>query len=199
MTKIAVNRYLVFIKLIFNFADFFSVKVNQADQYQIAFSGLNPGMHQFDFQIGDTFFELVDDAEITGGDVTVNVMMAREERMMDLHLEISGKVRVPCDRCNELIEVDVNGSERLIIKLGDHYYEESEDVQVIPDTAHQFDLSPFLYEYIHLLLPIRRVHPEDKKGNSQCNPDVILKLKELSERHIQDPRWEVLNQLKKKE
>ncbi len=198
-TKIEGNRYLVFIKLIFNFADFFSVKVNQADQYQIAFSGLNPGMHQFDFQIGDTFFELVDDAEITGGDVTVNVMMAREERMMDLHLEISGKVRVPCDRCNELIEVDVNGSERLIIKLGDHYYEESEDVQVIPDTAHQFDLSPFLYEYIHLLLPIRRVHPEDKKGNSQCNPDVILKLKELSERHIQDPRWEVLNQLKKKE
>jgi uncharacterized metal-binding protein YceD (DUF177 family) len=198
-TKIEGNRYLVFIKLIFNFADFFSVKVNQADQYQIAFSGLNPGMHQFDFQIGDTFFELVDDAEITGGDVTVNVMMAREERMMDLHLEISGKVRVACDRCNELIEVDVNGSERLIIKLGDHYYEESEDVQVIPDTAHQFDLSPFLYEYIHLLLPIRRVHPEDKKGNSQCNPDVILKLKELSERHIQDPRWEVLNQLKKKE
>ena len=198
-TKIEGNRYMVFIKLIFNFADFFSVKVNQADQYQIAFSGLNPGMHQFDFQIGDTFFELVDDAEITGGDVTVNVMMAREERMMDLHLEISGKVRVPCDRCNELIEVDVNGSERLIIKLGDHYYEESEDVQVIPDTAHQFDLSPFLYEYIHLLLPIRRVHPEDKKGNSQCNPDVILKLKELSERHIQDPRWEVLNQLKKKE
>ncbi len=198
-TKIEVIRYLVFIKLIFNFADFFSVKVNQADQYQIAFSGLNPGMHQFDFQVGDKFFELVEDAEITGGDVSVKVTMAREERMMDLHLEISGKVRVPCDRCNELIEVGVNGSERLIIKLGDHYYEESEDVQVIPDTAHQFDLSPFLYEYIHLLLPIRRVHPEDEKGNSQCNPDVILKLKELSERHIQDPRWEALNQLKKKE
>jgi uncharacterized metal-binding protein YceD (DUF177 family) len=173
--------------------------VNQADQYQIAFTGLNPGTHTFGFQIGDKFFEQVHDAEITGGKVSVVVTMAKEERMMDLHLEIIGKVIVPCDRCNELMEVEVNGNERLIIKLGDHYYEESEDVQVIPDTAHQFDLRPFLYEYIHLLLPIRRVHPEDEDGNSQCDPEILKKLKELSEHHVQDPRWEALGKLKNKD
>jgi uncharacterized metal-binding protein YceD (DUF177 family) len=170
--------------------------LNRADQYQIAFTGLNPGTHLFDFKIGDTFFEQVKDAEINGGDVSVSVTMAREERMMDLHLVIHGTVKVPCDRCNELMDVAVNGNERLIIKLGDHYHEESEDVQIIPDTAHQFDLSPFLYEYIHLLLPIRRVHPEDEEGNSQCDPEILKKLKELSEHHIQDPRWEALGKLK---
>jgi uncharacterized metal-binding protein YceD (DUF177 family) len=171
--------------------------VNHTDQYQIAFSGLNPGTHTFDFQIGDKFFEQVQDTEITGGKVSVFVSMAKEERMMDLHIDIIGNVRVACDRCNEQMDIEVNGNERLIIKLGDHYYEESEDVQVIPDTAHQFDLSPFLYEYIHLLLPIRKVHAEDEEGNSKCDPEVIRKLKELSEQHIQDPRWEALNQLKK--
>ena len=195
-TKIEVNRYLVIIKLIFNFADFFRGNVNHPDQYQIAFSGLNSGTHIFDFQIGDAFFERVNDAEIMGGKVSVNVTMAREERMMDLHLAIEGTVKVSCDRCNEPVEVDVKGNERLIIKLGDHYYEESEDVQVIPDTAHKFDLAPFLYEYIHLLLPIRRVHPEDKKGNSQCDPEILKKLKELSEHHMQDPRWDALKKLK---
>ena len=155
-------------------------------------------MHTFDFQIGDTFFEQVNDTEITGGAVTVIVTMAKEERMMDLHLEITGKVNVACDRCNELMSVEVSGKERLIINLGDHYHEESEDVQIIPETVHQFDLRPFLYEYIHLLLPIRRIHPEDEEGNSQCDPDIIKKLKELSERRMQDPRWEALNQLKKK-
>jgi uncharacterized protein len=189
---------LVFIKLIFNFADFFRGNVNHPDQYQIAFSGLNPGTHTFDFQVGDKFFEQVEDADIAGGKVSVRVTMAREERMMDLHLEIGGMVKVPCDRCNELMDVEVSGNERLIVKLGDHYYEESEDVQVIPDTAHQFDLSPFLYEYIHLLLPIRRVHAEDEKGNSQCDPLILKKLKELSEHHMQDPRWEALGQLKNK-
>jgi uncharacterized metal-binding protein YceD (DUF177 family) len=197
-TKIEGNRYLVFIKLIFNFADFFRGNVNHPDQYQIAFTGLNSGTHTFDFQVGDKFFEQVEDAEITGGQVAVMVTMVKEERMMDLHLEINGKVSVPCDRCNELIDVEVNGHERLIIKLGDRYFEESEDVQVIPDTAHKFDLSPFLYEYIHLLLPIRRVHPEDEEGNSQCDPEIMKKLKELSESHIQDPRWDALNQLKEK-
>jgi uncharacterized protein len=189
---------LVFIKLIFNFAGFFSRNVNRTDQYQIAFSGLNSGTHKFDFQVGDKFFEQVEDNEITGGKVSVSVTMAKEERMMDLHLEIEGSVVVPCDRCNELMDVEVNGKERLIIKLGDHYHEESEDVQVIPESASQFDLSPFIYEYIHLLLPIRRVHPEDEKGNSQCDPVIINKLKELNEKHIQDPRWDALNQLKKK-
>jgi len=189
---------LVIIKLIFNFADFFRGNVNHPDQYQIAFSGLNPGTHIFDFQIGDRFFEQVEDAEIISGQVSVAVTMAKEERMMDLHLAISGNVRVSCDRCNEPVDITVNGNERLIVKLGDHYYEESEDVQVIPDTAHQFDLGPFLYEYIHLLLPIRRVHPEDEKGNSECDPLVLKKLKELSERHMQDPRWDALAQLKKK-
>ena len=168
---------MVFIKLIFNFADFFRGNVNHPDQYQIAFSGLSSGTHVFDFQIDDKFFELVDDKEISGGKVSALVTMAKEERMMDLHLDISGKVKVSCDRCNEPMDVEVKGNERLIIKLGDHYYEESEDVQVIPDTAHKFDLGPFLYEYIHLLLPIRRVHPEDEKGNSQCDPEIIEKLK----------------------
>jgi len=107
-------------------------------------------------------------------------------------------VMVSCDRCNELMELEVNGNERLIVKYGDRYYEESEDVQIIPETSHQFDLSPFIYEYIHLLVPIRRVHPEDAEGKSQCAPEILKKLKDLSEHHAKDPRWDALNQLKQK-
>jgi uncharacterized metal-binding protein YceD (DUF177 family) len=189
---------LVIIKLIFNFAGFFRSKLSRSDQYQIAFAGLTPGRHVFDFQVGDAFFEAVEDTEIFGGEVSVNVTMAREERMMDLHFAITGMVRVTCDRCNEPMEMKVTGNERLIVKLGDRYFEESEDVQVIPETAHKFDLAPFLYEYIHLLLPIRRVHPEDEEGNSLCDPETLKKLNELTEKHPEDSRWEILTKLKQK-
>jgi uncharacterized protein len=168
------------------------------EQYQIAFSGLKPGTYAFEFKIGKSFFDQVEDTEITDGDVSVNITMAREERMLDLHFTISGTVRVSCDRCTEMMDAEVNGTERLIVKYGDHYYEESEDVQIIPETAHQFDLSPFIYEYIHLLVPIRRVHPEDSKGNSQCDPVMLQKLNELNKHTVTDPRWDALNQLKKK-
>jgi uncharacterized protein len=188
---------LVFIKLIINFAGFLK-EVTNPGQYQIAFSGLKSGTHTFDFKVGKVFFEQVEDAAIRDGRVSVVVTMAKEERMMDLHFAIDGTVKVPCDRCNELIDIDVKGDERLIVKLGDRYYEESEDVQVIPDTAYQFDLSPFIYEYIHLLLPFRKVHPEDSAGNSLCDPGILKKLKELSEHHEPDPRWDALKKLKQK-
>jgi uncharacterized metal-binding protein YceD (DUF177 family) len=182
----------------FYFCRLFEVNLHNPEQYQIAFSGLKPGTHVFDFKIGKSFFEQVEDEEIRDGQVGVTVTMVKEERMMDLHFTIHGTVMVSCDRCNELMEIEVNGNERLIVKYGEGYYEETEDIQIIPETAHQFDVGPFIYEYIHLLVPIRRVHQEDSKGNSQCDPDILRKLKELSEHHAKDPRWEALNQLKKK-
>ena len=137
------------------------------------------------------------DNEIGDGEVTVSVDMVKEERMMDLHFTIGGLVKVACNRCNDLMDVAVEGTERLIVKFGDGYREESEDVQIIPETAHQFDLSSFIYEYIHLLVPIRRVHQDDAQGNSTCDPVMIQKLNELNNNTERDPRWDALSQLKK--
>jgi len=168
------------------------------DQYQIAFGGLKPGTHTFDFVVGKAFFELEEDTEIKDGKVSVVVTLVREERLMDLHFDIKGTVTVLCDRCNDPLDIEVKGNERLIVKYGDHYFEESEDVQVIPESANLFDLGPFLYQYIHLLVPVRKVHPEDSKGRSSCNPEVLKKLKDMSEQPAEDPRWEALRSLKKK-
>ncbi|MCK9203534.1 MAG: DUF177 domain-containing protein [Bacteroidales bacterium] len=189
---------MVITKLIFTFATFLREveKLNFAGQYEVLFTGLKPGEYFFDFQIGRTFFENSESDGIKDGEVRVRVRMDREERMMDLHFHIEGKVNVPCDRCNEPMDIEIAGEERLIIKLGDRYFEESEDVQIIPETDNKIDLGPFIYEYIYLLLPARRVHPDDESGNSTCNPEVLRRLKELSENHVPDPRWEVLNKLK---
>jgi len=173
--------------------------MNHPDEYKIAFTGLIQGEHQFRFEVGDAFFAEEEDAEILGAKVDVEVTLLREERMMDLHFGIRGRVKVDCDRCNEPMEVELEGTERLIIKLGERYYEESEDVQIIPESAHQVDLAPFLYEYIHLLLPARRVHPDDGQEGNRCNPDVLKKLEELHVHPAGDPRWDALKQLKEKD
>jgi uncharacterized metal-binding protein YceD (DUF177 family) len=56
-------------------------------------------------------------------------------------------------------------------------------------------MSQYIYEYIHLLLPMRKVHGTDEDGNSLCNPDVISRITE-EEHEPGDPRWEVLRKLK---
>jgi uncharacterized metal-binding protein YceD (DUF177 family) len=79
--------------------------------------------------------------------------------------------------------------------MGDAYQDEGEEVIIIPEAERQFDVSPFLFEVIHLMLPARRVHPE-KDGQSECDPEILKKLEELSNQRAPDPRWEALKKLK---
>ena len=78
--------------------------------------------------------------------------------------------------------------------MGRRYFEESEQVQIIPESAHKIELAPFIYEFVYLLIPARRVHPEDENGNTMCNPEIIKKLNELSKPEP-DSRWDSLKGL----
>jgi uncharacterized metal-binding protein YceD (DUF177 family) len=172
--------------------------VNNLETYIIPFSGLKAGAHQFTFRIDKSFFEHFEYSQVADGQVDVTVDLEKEERMLVFYFTISGTVILPCDRCNDPMELEISGKEQLVVKLGDHFEEESEVVVIIPEAENKVDLGPYIYEYIHLMLPIRRVHPGDTEEESRCNPDVLKKLKELSEQHNPDPRWEALNKLRDK-
>lgn len=165
-------------------------------QFLIPFSGLKIGNHAFDFEIDPSFFEKFETSEIHSGSVQVHLDMEKQDRMLILDFNISGTVALPCDRCGEPLYLAINGTEKLFVKRDDRYEEESEDVQIIPETDNVLDISSFIYEYIHLLLPARRIHPDDEKGDSRCDPEILKKLKELSENHTPDPRWEILQKLR---
>jgi uncharacterized metal-binding protein YceD (DUF177 family) len=103
-----------------------------------------------------------------------------------------------CHRCLEEFDYAVEGVNRLIVKLGDHAEEESDEVIVIPADSNHLDLTQFLFEFIELLVPLRVVHPDDAKGKSTCNPKVL----KLMSRHIDNEKkpenhtWDQLKKLK---
>jgi uncharacterized metal-binding protein YceD (DUF177 family) len=165
-------------------------------QFVIQFGGLKPGMHQFSFSIDHVFFDHFEYSEIKKGLLDVTIDMEKEEKMLVLHFSIHGKVEVPCDRCYIPFDLEISGKENLIVKFGKDYHEENEEIQIIPEGEHHLDVSPFIYEYIHLLMPFRKVHPEDEEGNSLCDPDVIKRIDDNEKDFEPDPRWEVLKKLK---
>jgi uncharacterized protein len=165
-------------------------------QYVIQFGGLKAGEHHFDFEIDDTFFEHFEYSEIKNGTIAVHLELVKEEKVLTFHFFFDGMVILPCDRCFEPVDLKIKGTEQLIVKFGESYYEENDELQIIPEGVNQFDISPFLYEYIHLLLPVRRIHAEDENGNSLCDPEIIKMLDQPTSRAETDPRWEVLNKLK---
>jgi len=172
--------------------------VDYLRQFVIPFRGLKPGEHPYDFEIDDLFFASFEYSELKKGQIHVHLNVIKEETMLIFQFTINGKITVPCDRCFEPVEIPVEGDEELIIKFGVDFHEESESIQVIPEGETQIDVSSFIYEYIHLLVPARKIHPEDNEGNSSCDPDIIKRIDTWVQPSEPDPRWDALKKLKPK-
>jgi uncharacterized protein len=169
--------------------------VNRLKEYTIQFVGLEPGNHQFEFEVNDSFFEHFEFSQIQHGNIHVTVDLQKMERMMIFDIRIDGEVLVTCDRCTNEFNMPLRDTQRLIVKLGAEYTEESEDVVVIPETEYQFNLASYIYEFIHLALPARLLHPDDADGNSTCDPEMLRLLMKLTPAESVDPRWEALKKL----
>jgi uncharacterized metal-binding protein YceD (DUF177 family) len=155
--------------------------VNRLKEYSIPFVGLEPGNHQFEFEVNDSFFEHFEFSQIQHAQIHVTVVLEKMERMMVFTIGIKGEALVTCDRCTGEFNFPVSDTQRLIVKLGAEY---------------KFDLSTYIYEFIHLALPVRLLHPDDDNGNSTCDPDMLRILETLAPAaDTFDPRWEALKRL----
>ena len=117
--------------------------------------------------------------------------------MLIFEFDINGTVEVICDRCLDLFDYPVKGNETLYVKLGETWDEESDDMIIIPESQHEFNVSQLIYEYIMLILPIQRIHPDDENGKSTCDTEMLKKLGAQPDPQETDPRWDALANLKK--
>jgi uncharacterized protein len=165
--------------------------------YAIGFSGLKEGRHTFDFEIDDKFFEKFEESEIKEGSLFAYIELDKRSTHLDLLIKINGKVKVCCDRCLEMFFFPVECENRLLVKFGTKIGDDDPDIISLPAEEHELDLQQNFYEYIHLALPIKRVHPDDQNGNSTCDPAMLEKLKELivDDENENDPRWDELRKL----
>ncbi len=165
--------------------------------YSIPLSGLKDGHHTLDFEIDSRFFELFEESEIKEGSLTVIVNIDKSSSHIDLDIRISGKVRICCDRCLGMFDHPIDCGNRLLVKYGRIRDDSDPDIITIPVDEHELDLRQYLYEFIHLSLPIRRIHPEDDSGNSTCDPSMLQRLEEhiVREDESSDPRWDKLKKL----
>lgn len=174
-------------------------------EYKIQFVGLAVGKHEFEFEVKDKFFENLDYSEIKNGNIKIDVNLLKQSSMMSLDFKVSGTVKVPCDLCTEEFDLPISGEYQLIVKVGGNADQnEDDDIITVAANEHELDLSQYIYEYIVLSLPIKRVHPLDKKGKSTCDPEMVKKVEsyltdepgEDDSEDGTDPRWDGLKGIK---
>jgi uncharacterized protein len=165
--------------------------------FVLPLGGLKEGGRTYNFEIGNAFFDQFDESEIKEGELIAVAELDKRSSHIDLKLTITGKVKISCDRCLESFFHPVKCENRILIKLGKNWDDTDPDMITIAADDQELDIKQFLYEFIHLALPIQRIHPNDKNGQSTCNPEMILKLEEhkIHEEQKTDPRWDELKKL----
>ncbi len=138
-------------------------------EFTIPFLGLKVGKYDFRFEVKDKFFEAFDYSEIQKADIQLEVEVEKQSSMMVLNFTLHGNVVLLCDRCGDEVGKQISSENRLVIKFGDKTGSTDFDVFVLGPGEAEVNLAQFIYEYVHLALPARRVHDRME----DCNQDVI--------------------------
>ena len=153
--------------------------------YEIAFVGLQPGTHQFEYQIDDKFFEAYQVQEFSNCNSTVKLTLEKNASFMMLKFEVGGSLISICDRCGNDLPVQLWDEFTLVVKLVDNpdkMNEDEEDAEVfyIARTESILHIKDWIYEFINLTIPMQKICAEDEKGKSTCNPKVLDMLDNLN-------------------
>jgi uncharacterized metal-binding protein YceD (DUF177 family) len=178
------------------------VEMSKTKDFLIPFVGLKLGKHKFEYQINNAFFEIFDYNEFQNSNIKVNVVIEKKSTMLEITFKHAGTINVPCDLTSEDFDMPIKGSMKLIVRFGDAFNNDNEELLILPFGEFEIDVSQYIYETIVLSVPLRRVHPGIKDGSLKT--EALTKLKELTikeqkketkkEENI-DPRWDKLKQL----
>jgi uncharacterized metal-binding protein YceD (DUF177 family) len=169
--------------------------------YTIPFVGLKLGKHQFEYDIDNEFFEHFEYDDLNSSNVKIDLLLEKKTTMMELTFKASGSVNVNCDITNEPYDQPIDGSLFLVIKFGEEFNDENEDLLILPHGEYEVNVQQYIYELIVLSIPLKRVHPGVEDGT--LDSEVLDKLEELSINNNEnkndedeiDPRWDKLKNL----
>lgn len=151
------------------------------DLYKVELKNLSPGVHEYEYFLENKFFVDIDGDEVQKGKVKVNLTVKRTSMVFDMNFQLEGIVYVPCDRCLDDMELPVSTQNKLVVKFGKEYAEESEEIVIIPEEEGEINLAWFIYEFIALAIPMKHIHAPGK-----CNKAMSSKLKKHTARRADD-------------
>jgi len=172
--------------------------------FEIAFVGLRQGIHEFSYELDDSFFKEKGAEDFTNGLANVKLSLDKNIGFMILKFEVGGKAIVTCDRCGNPLQMDLWDEFKMLVKLVDNpdemnKLEEDPDVFYVSRTESHIDVSDWIYEFVMLSVPMQRMCSTEEIGGPQCNIEVLQKLKEMELKHVDNNAntlWKGLDKFK---
>ena len=91
--------------------------MNSRRNYDIAFVGLKPGTHEFEYTIDEKFFVEYQEQDFRNCTALVKLALEKQNGFMLLKFEVGGKLEVTCDRCGNDLPLELWDEFNIVVKM----------------------------------------------------------------------------------
>jgi uncharacterized metal-binding protein YceD (DUF177 family) len=172
-------------------------------EFEIAFVGLKPGEHEFNYEVDDKFFADYGPQEFKNCHANVRLVLDKHSSFMLLKFAVGGKADVICDRCGNSLTMDLWDDFEMLVKMVDNAEEmngtdDDPDVFYIPRNESHLHVADWIYEFVNLSIPTHRMCAESEIGGPKCNKEVLEMLKKMNEQEkkTDNPIWKGLDKFR---
>jgi len=173
-------------------------------EFEIAFVGLKPGIHEFNYSIDDKFFEAFQHQDFRNCKAHVKLLLDKKTSFMQLKFEVGGNLDVTCDRCNSSLPLELWDEFTITVKMVEepeqaNEQEDDPDMYYIAQGDSHVDVANWIYEFINLSIPMQRACEFEKMDGPFCNPtalDVLKKMEPKEKEPKENPIWKGLEKFK---
>lgn len=130
--------------------------------YKVQLASLPDGHHEQDFEIDTEFFKNMENRDILSADIHVHLDLVKKDELYDCTFTVKGMLQVPCDRCLDPLDHEVNTQYHVVVKYGDNYDDGADNLLIIPYSNSFLNVAYILNDTILLTIPLRHVHPLGK-------------------------------------
>ncbi len=153
-------------------------------EFGIAFVGLKPGVHEYNFEVDEKFFADYQQKDYSNCQASIKLKLEKNTSFMMLKFEVGGSVNVICDRCGNTLPMDLWDEFNMVIKQVENpdemnENEEDPDVFYISRTESHIHIADWIYEFVSLSIPLQRMCSEKDMGGPQCNKEILAMLKKM--------------------
>lgn len=159
-------------------------KMSNRREFEIAFVGLKPGVHEYTYQVTDKFFEEYGEQDFENVDAEVKLSLEKNNSFMRLHFQVGGKVDVTCDRCSNELPFQLFDDFTVTVKMVDNpeamnEQEDDPDVFYIARGESHLDVKDWLYEFVNLSIPMQKTCEYENMDGPFCNSTARELLKNM--------------------
>jgi uncharacterized metal-binding protein YceD (DUF177 family) len=186
-------------------------------QFKLPLKSLPKGEHTYEYHLDKDFFKNMESADVRDADVKVDLKVTYNNDIYSLAFSLKGVLTVPCDRCLDDMQLDIDTTYSIKVKYGDDY-RDSDDMMEIPESDDTLNVAYMIFDTASLAIPIKHVHPAGKCNramssllkkhkahvpgdeDAELEDELIDEIDDLSDStdsadNNTDPRWDKLKEL----